>query len=50
MTALPILEKKSYTRITIINFKYIWEFFGNVHMSCSRGIRLEVWKPINLLR
>ena len=44
MTNLPILEKntKSYTHITIIHVKYIEEFFGNFHMTRSRGIILEV--------
>ena len=43
MTTLPILiKKKSYTHITIIHFKYIWEFFGNFHMTRSREIMLEV--------
>ena len=44
MTTLPILEEKtkSYTHITIIYVKYIWEFFENFHMTCSHGIMLEV--------
>ena len=49
MTTLPMLEKKSYTHITIIRIKYIWDFFLNFHMTRSRGIMLELQKPINLL-
>ena len=49
MKTLPILEKKSYTYITISHIKYIWEFFGNFHMTHSLEIKLEVWRPLNLL-
>ena len=43
MTTLPILEKKqSYTYITVIHVKYIWEFFGNFHIIRSREIMLGV--------
>ena len=35
-------KTKRYTYITIIHVKYIWEFFGNFHMTRSRGIILEV--------
>ena len=44
MTSVWILEKKtkSYTHITIIHVKYIWDFFGNFHMTRSCGIMLEV--------
>ena len=35
-------KKKSYPHITIIHVKYIWEFFGNFHMTHSRGVMLEV--------
>ena len=41
MTTLPIW-KKTYTHITIIDVKYISEFFGNFHITHSRGIMLEV--------
>ena len=44
MTTFPILEKKtkSFTHITIIHVQYVWEFFGNFHMTRSRGIMLKV--------
>ena len=51
MITLSILKKKkkSNTYIRIIHVKYIWQFFGNFHMTHSRGIVLEVLKLINLL-
>ena len=45
MTILPILKKKkkkSYTHITIIHVKYIWEFVRSFHITRPRGIMLEV--------
>ena len=44
MITLPILEKKTkpYTNITVIHVNYIWKFFGNFHMTRSRGIMFEV--------
>ena len=44
MTTSPILEKKTkyYTHITMIYVIYIQEFFGNFHITRSRGIMLEV--------
>ena len=36
------LKTKSFTNIKIIHVKYIWEFFGNFHMTRSLGIILEV--------
>ena len=41
MKTLPLLKKKSYTRIKIIHVN-IWEFFGNFHMTRSREIMLEI--------
>ena len=35
-------KTKSYPYSKIIDVKYIWEFFGNFHMTRSRGIMLEV--------
>ena len=44
MTTSPIFEEKtkSYTHVTIIHVKYIWEFCGNFYLTRSREIMLEV--------